>query len=107
MSQGTGTGEVLLIKLSEWHAMDTFAERLDALIESGIVRIAMDMEDVAIVNSTLLGLFVKTRHTVKPLGGDFVIVNPSPFVSKTMGVLGLDEIFTVVPDAGTAIRHFQ
>ena len=107
MNQDKGTGEILLIKLSEWQTRDSFAERLDALIDSGIVRIAMNLEDVALVNSTLLGLFVKTRNSARALGGDFVIVDPSPFVAKTLKSLGLDQVLTVVPDTAAAVRSLS
>ena len=106
MNQAEGTGEILLIRLAEWQTQESFAERLDRLIETGIIRIAIDLHTVALVNSTMLGLFVKTRNAVKTRGGDFVLVGPSEFIGKTLEVLGLTELFTVVTDCDAAVKHF-
>jgi anti-anti-sigma factor len=106
MNQAEGTGEILLIRLSEWKTHESFADRIDHVIESGIIRIVLDLHQVAIVNSTMLGLFVKTRNAVKARGGDFVLVEPSEFISKTLEVLGLMELFTVVAECDTAVKHF-
>ena len=107
MNQAKGTGEILLIRLSEWQTEESFTERLDRLIEIGIIRIAIDLHSVALVNSTMLGLFVRTRNAVKSRGGDFVLVEPSEFIAKTLEVLGLTELFTVVADCGAALKHLR
>jgi anti-anti-sigma factor len=106
MKQGEHGGEVLVIRLCEWQTQESFAERLDALIGAGLIRIAIDLHGVALVNSTMLGLFVRTRNEVRRRGGDFALVRPSPFVCKTLESLGLDTVLQVAPDAGAAVESF-
>jgi anti-anti-sigma factor len=105
MKTGKGTGEVVLLRLSAYGDMPAFVTRIDGLVESGIVRFVLDLDSVAIVNSTLLGFFVKTRNALREREGDLVLARPADFVMKTMRALGLDELFTIQPDLEGAVRH--
>jgi len=103
MEKKKGTGELVVIRLADIEGIAKFAARIESFVKAGIVRFVLDLDSVAVVNSTLLGVFVKTRIAATDQGGDLVLVNPSEFVSKALRVLGLSELFTVAPDVPTAV----
>ncbi|MHC5012556.1 MAG: STAS domain-containing protein [Planctomycetota bacterium] len=103
MDERQGTGELIVIRLAEVEGIAEFASRIEGFVRAGIVRFVIDLGSVAVVNSTLLGVFVKTRIAATAKGGNVVLVNPSEFVAKALGLLGLDELFTIAPDVPTAV----
>jgi len=103
MEERQGTGELVVIRLAEVEGIASFATRIESFVRAGIYRFVLDLSSVAVVNSTLLGVFVKTRISATDKGGDFVLVNPSEFVSKAIRILGLEELFTVAADVPSAV----
>jgi anti-anti-sigma factor len=88
MDKRKGMGELVVIRLSEIEGIATFTARIEGFVKVGIVKFVLDLSSVAVVNSSLLGLFVKTRNSVADQGGDLVLVNPSDFVSRALSILG-------------------
>ena len=58
---------------------------------------------MSFINSSALGYLIKTWKELSPGGGHLVISEPTPFVTRTLSVLGLDTVFKVYPDDETAV----
>jgi len=98
-----GTGDAVLIRLAEYEDLAALAGRIDALLRAGVARYVFDLDSVAVVNSTLLGVFVKTRNAVVEEGGDVLLARPSEFVAKILATTGLDQVFTIAADVHDAV----
>jgi len=105
MSTEETPGEIVLLRLRDYDGLEAFGSRIDFLVESDVVRFVLDMDEVAVVNSTLLGFLVKTKKSLNARGGDLVLLRPTEFVDKTLRALALHEIFTISRDLEDAVSR--
>jgi anti-anti-sigma factor len=68
---------------------------LDALVKSGIVRVALNLRFVKFINSTALGAMIKASKMLAGKGGRLVVSRPSPFCRDIFGKVGLDRVIGV------------
>ena len=66
------------------------------VFESGITQVAVDLRDVAYVNSASLGDLVDLQKEIESNGGKLVLVNPCPRVQNIFEVTQLNRIFTIL-----------
>lgn len=83
-----------------------FESALKELIESGKIKLVIDMADVEFLASAALRVLVTARKAVQGSGGDLVIAQPSQRVIDTLEIAGLDVLFTTYPDRESAIAAF-
>lgn len=83
-----------------------FETALKDLIETGKIRLAIDMADVEFLASAALRVLVTARKAVQGSGGDLVIAQPSQRVIDTLEIAGLDVLFTSYADRESAIGAF-
>jgi len=82
-------------------------ERLQALIDSGVVNIVVDLaETVRIASSGFLVLF-KTRRRLDELGGRLVLCGLQPVVHTLFEISGFSREFAFAPDRATALQELQ
>lgn len=77
-------------------AVDAFRRAVDEALNAGDVRLAVDLAEVPMVDSSGIGVLVKSMASAKQRGGSVKLINPSKFALQTLrlvGVLGLFEIF--------------
>jgi anti-anti-sigma factor len=98
--------EVALFRLSAYEDLPSFVSRIDDLIAARVTSMVFDLENVAVVNSTLLGFFVKTKRALDERGGGLVLARPTDFVRKTLKTLGLHETLAVKHDIEEAVEVF-
>jgi anti-sigma B factor antagonist len=80
-------------------------ERLSALIADGAHRIVIDFSDVEFLDSTGLGVVVKTLKRVREQEGSLMVVVPNDRIQKVFRITGLDQVVTLhesLPDAVAA-----
>ncbi|MDZ4774470.1 MAG: STAS domain-containing protein [Planctomycetota bacterium] len=68
---------------------------IDALIKTGIVRVALNLRFVKFINSTALGAMIKASKQLTGKGGRLVVARPSPFCRDIFGKVGLDRVIGV------------
>jgi anti-anti-sigma factor len=76
--------------------VDAFRQAVDEALNTGDVRFVVNLADVPMVDSSGIGVLVKSMASAKQRGGAIKLVNPSKFALQTLrlvGVLGLFEIF--------------
>jgi anti-sigma B factor antagonist len=64
-------------------------------IAGGQYHIVIDLQHVAMVDSSGLGVFIATHNSVKAQGGAFRVVNVSPDILRLLQVMRLDQHFAV------------
>ena len=106
-SQGT----VKIIKLRGRLALGESVERLRATVEdllsSGENRLVLDLEELATMDSSGIGLLSRLLTLSKQQGGSLKLVNPSKFVVQTLKLVGLLNLFEVFPETQAAAASFS
>jgi anti-anti-sigma factor len=62
----------------------------------------LDLTDVRLIDSTGLGLLVRTHQAVKRKGGVVCLVAPSAFIQTVLFTMRLHPIFPIFPDLKAA-----
>jgi len=72
-------------------------------IESGRVRIIVDLTNTTFLDSTALGVLIGAVKRLRSRDGALAIVNVDDNIAKTFEITGLDQIFTIVPTRDEAV----
>jgi anti-sigma B factor antagonist len=94
-------------KLSLGDPVDRLRADLYELMGNGDARIVMDLSEVPMIDSSGIGLLVKSLTSAKQLGGSIRLLNPSKFVNQTLKMIGLLNMFDVFEDQQQAIASFD
>jgi anti-anti-sigma factor len=81
-------------------------KEIDALIASGVNRVALNLRLVKFINSTALGAIIKASKILAANGGKLVVSRPSVFCKDIMEKVGLDRVVPLFDSdeaAGTAL----
>jgi len=104
-------GKVKVIKLRGRLALGESVERLRATVEdllnSGENRLVLDLEELATMDSSGIGLLSRLLTLSKQQGGSLKLVNPSKFVVQTLKLVGLLNLFEVFPETQAAAASFS
>jgi anti-sigma B factor antagonist len=103
-------GQVKLIKLrgrlNLGDAVDRLRETLDDLIGSGDTRILLELSEVPWIDSSGIGLLVKSLTSAKQRGGSMKLLNPSKFTVQTLKMIALLDVFEIFVDQQEAVASF-
>ena len=64
-------------------------ERVEALVEAGIRRCAIDLTGVEFIDSAGLQMVLASRAALRRVGGDFSVQGASPSVSRILDISGM------------------
>ena len=78
-------------------------EAVTAALDGGHPRVLLDFTDVTFIDSTGLGVLVKSHRRAQSLRSSFAVVHPTPHTRKLMRVLGLDQLLRVYDTADEAL----
>ena len=103
-------GQVKIIKLRGRLSLGEPCDRLRATIEdliaSGDTRLVLDLEELATMDSSGIGLVTRFLTSAKQQGGSLKLVNPSKFVLQTLKLVGLVNLFEIFTDSQAAVESF-
>jgi anti-anti-sigma factor len=95
------------VDVRDGHAVVTAAGEIDVetagslasavaeALEAGHQRVLVDFADVTFIDSTGLGVLVKSHRKAESLSAFFAVVHPTPQTRKLIAVLGLDQLLHV------------
>lgn len=86
--------------------MAPHAERIVSLNADGACRFVLHMRDVIFIDSTALGLLIKTHRHLRNAGAEMVLAEPSKFFRTTVATLGIDQVLTIRSSIDEAVAHF-
>jgi len=66
------------------------------LLDDGCRALALDMSNLALIDSTGLGVLVGVLKRVLQYDGELVLRSPRRSARKVFGITGLDRVFTIV-----------
>jgi anti-sigma B factor antagonist len=104
-------GPVKIVKLRGRLALGEPVDRLRATVEdllgTGENRLVFDLEELATMDSSGIGLLSRFLTSTKQQGGSLKLVSPSKFVVQTLKLVGLLNLFEVFTDVPSATASFQ
>jgi len=87
-------------------AVNEFRQALDESLSNGDTRIVLDLAEVPMIDSSGIGVLMKSLASARQRGGNIKLVNPSKFAVQTLRMVGLLNLFEVFPDADAAVASF-
>ncbi|CEM62362.1 STAS domain-containing protein [Treponema phagedenis] len=84
-----------------------FQKRITKVIDAGFVKIIFNCGALNYISSTGIGSFTAFLKTVKPKGGDIVLLNIQPKVYEVFQLLGFSQFFNVKDSLAEALNFFK
>ena len=106
-SQGTVKIIKLRGRLALGEPVERLRETMTDLLSSGENRLVLDLEELATMDSSGIGLLSRFLTSTKAQVGSLKLVNPSKFVVQTLKLVGLLNLFEIFPDTQAAAASFS
>ena len=87
-------------------AVDALRQSVDDLLGGGDARIVLNITQVPMIDSSGIGILVRTLTSAKQRGGSVKLVNPSKLALQTLKIVGLLNLFEVFDDEAKAVASY-
>lgn len=84
-----------------------FQKRINRAVDAGFTQLIFNCGGLTYVSSTGIGSFTAFLKSVKPKGGDIVLLEIQPRVYEVFQLLGFSQFFTIRDTLEDAIQYFQ
>ena len=103
-------GDVTVLGLTGEMLLDdgdlAFRRKIHELVESGRVRIVVDLGGVTYIDSSGIGMLVAKVKTVREKGGDIKLICLTHRTQNLLAMLKLAMVFETLPDEAAGVRSF-
>lgn len=104
-------GDVSIIKVTGklclGAELDRFSSIVDGLLGESHNKILLDLEEVPIIDSSAIGMFVRCLTAAKKSGGSIKLLKPTKLTVQTLKLVGLLNLFATFDDLPNAVASFQ
>ena len=87
--------------------VDRLRDTLEDLLVAGSNQWVLDISDVAMIDSSGIGLLVRYLTAAKQQGGALKLLNPTKFAMQSLKMIGLLNLFEVYNDQEAALSSFK
>ncbi|HXM67992.1 MAG TPA: STAS domain-containing protein [Candidatus Acidoferrum sp.] len=94
-------------RLNLGESVDRMRQTFDDSLAAGEIRFVVDLGEVSMLDSTGIGLLVRSLTAAKQSGGTLKLLKPSKFAAQTLKMTGLLNLFEVFDDLEAAITSFR
>jgi anti-sigma B factor antagonist len=88
-------------------AVDALRQTMEDLLAGGDSQMVLNITEVPMIDSSGIGLLVRSLTTAKRRGGSIKLVNPSKLALQTLKIVGLINLFEIFQDEGAAAQSFS
>ncbi|MGH6630552.1 MAG: STAS domain-containing protein [Burkholderiales bacterium] len=88
-------------------AVDALRQSVDDLLGSGDARLVLNIAQVPMIDSSGIGILVRTLTSAKQRGGSVKLVSPSKLAMQTLKIVGLLNLFEVFDDEAKAVASYS
>ncbi|HSA93173.1 MAG TPA: STAS domain-containing protein [Terriglobales bacterium] len=88
-------------------AVDGFRQTLEDLLNGGDTRIVVNIAQVPMIDSSGIGVLVRTLTSAKQRGGSLKLVSPSKLAMQTLKIVGLLNLFEIFDDEDAAVQSYR
>ena len=85
------------------HTFDTLDQEIKDAIDSGVMKIILDLSKVTYISSAGIGVLIGSQNEVSGEGGTFILISLQPGVAKVFESMGFIEFFVIVPSLEQAL----
>lgn len=93
----------LLVQLDgeiDHHSSNALRAEVDAAIYAHLPQtLILDFQDVSFMDSSGIGLIMGRYKILQPLGGEIVLQNPAPHISRVLRLAGMERLARIRTDA--------
>jgi anti-sigma B factor antagonist len=93
-------------RLNLGESVDRMRQTFDDMINAGETYFVVDLGEVAMVDSSGIGLLVRCLTAAKQRAGSLKLLKPSKFAVQTLRMTGLLSLFEVYDDEEKAVSSF-
>ena len=93
-------------RLGLGESLDRASATLADLLAAGELSFLLDLQEVPMIDSSAIGLLVRFLTSVKHRGGSLKLLNPSKFVTQTLKLVRVLNLFEVFEDPQEAVASF-
>ena len=86
-------------------SMKELQRNLSDIIESGRVRLVLDLSDIAVITTEILGTFVAIHDKATEQGGYIHLAQPQANVQRALAITKLDRIFEILPTVPPVVQE--
>ena len=87
--------------------VDELSRTISEALAEGDTRLAVNLSEVPMIDSSGIGLLVRSLTSTKQRGGSLKLVNPSQFAVKTLKLVGVLNLFEVFETDDQAVESFH
>ena len=88
-------------------AVDALRQSVDDLLGGGDARLVLNIAQVPMIDSSGIGILVRTLTSAKQRGGSVKLVSPSKLAMQTLKIVGLLNLFEVFDDEAKAVASYN
>jgi len=86
--------------------VDNLRQAIEEILQAGESRMVLNLTDVPMIDSSGIGILVRSLTTVKQRGGAVKLVSPSKFALQTLKLVGVANLFEIFDDEDAAVGSF-
>lgn len=94
-------------RLSMGPPLDRFNSTISSLLAEGQNKIILDLEEVATIDSSGIGMLMRHLTAAKQSGGSILLYKPTKFTVQTLKLVGILNLFASFEDMPQAVASFQ
>ena len=79
---------------------------MEEIVQNADYNLVINLGEVPMVDSSGIGILVRSLTSVKQKGGTLKLVNPSKFTTQTLKLVGVINLFEVFGDEEAAVNSF-
>ena len=80
-------------------------QHLIAILEGPNKKVLIDLTSVDYLDSTALGVLIGGLKRLKEIGGEMILVCPTPRIHRVFEITGLDKIFLIYQSEAEALQE--
>jgi anti-sigma B factor antagonist len=104
-----GDGAYLLALAGDFdlHAGPEFERRVLEALGRGATEFLIDLSEVSFIDSTTIGILMRTRKRVAPLGGRVLVVTSDRNILRLFEITALDRMFEIYARRTDALEEIN
>lgn len=87
------------------YSADAFRTALDAALEDGATRLAIDLTAVDFIDSVALGVLANAMKRLRTAGGGLAVISGNPQIIRVFEITGLDRMLVLAPSLNEALER--